>query len=413
MKSLKRCRGAKANVRLETYLYHHAEIRATVESFWRHNCHPALLARNRESAVLVSPFARSLIRAKTSIVSLAVSYTRKSSLLCIGRRQEHACPCYYFKVVRAFSLNDCRCYTRGCAVGVLRWIGRILIGLAVLVILAVGTVYLISQRMFTQRIAVAAQAPAVSLHLGNIRRGEHLVRAVAACTDCHGADLGGRLVVDSPLLGKLYAPNLTSGSGGAGARFTDADWVQAVRYGVRPDGTPLLIMPSRDYSELTHPDFAAIVSYILRAPPVNNTTPPAVPGPLARALFATHQLPLAAYEIEHDKPEPSNLKPGVTVAYGRYLARVAGCISCHGPHLSGGHFEGAPSDPPAQNLTPAGDLGHWSFAQFKQTIRTGARPDGTHLDTFMPWPTISQMSDDELLAIYSFLKSVPPRPTGK
>lgn len=293
-----------------------------------------------------------------------------------------------------------------------RWITLIFGILAFLVILAAGAVYLISRAMFTQHVAVVAEVPTVDLRHGNVRRGEHLVRTVVGCAGCHGANLGGRVFIDDPALGTVYAPNLTRGRGGAGSDYTDADWVRALRHGVRRDGTPLIIMPSRDFAELTDADLAAVVSYVLSVPEVSNTTPPARIAPVGRALFAMRQITLSAESIQRDKPQPSIVQPAVSVAYGRYLARVGGCMACHGAHLSGGHLEGAPSDPPAQNLTPMGDLRQWTFAQFTQTLRTGIRPDGTHLKDFMPWPSIGQMTDDELLAIYKFLKSVPPKSTG-
>jgi mono/diheme cytochrome c family protein len=294
---------------------------------------------------------------------------------------------------------------------ILAWVGRLVAVLLVAIALAIGAVYAISQQLFTHRIEVASAATPDLRH-GNIRLGEHLVHAVVGCSDCHGANLSGRLFLSDPLLGVVYTPNLTRGPGGIGATYSDADWIRALRHGVRRDGTPLLVMPSRDFAELTDADLSAIVSYVRSVPPVPNTTPPIRVGPLGRALFATHQLPIAAETILRDKPQPSTVQPGVTVAYGRYLARAGGCMSCHGADLSGGHFEGAPSDPPAQNLTPAGDLGHWTFTQFEQTLRTGVRPNGTRLKAFMPWPQIGQMTDDELLAIYKFLKSVPPSETG-
>lgn len=294
---------------------------------------------------------------------------------------------------------------------ILRWIGAIVAAVIVLVVIALGAVYVMSNRMFAQPVAVPAATEADLRH-GDIRRGEHLVRAISGCTSCHGANLSGQVFINDPALGTVYAPNLTAGTGGIGATYTDQDWVRALRYGVRRDATPLLIMPSRDFAALSHADLADIVSYIASVPPVSNQTPPAKVGPLGRVLFVTHQIPLASDQIVHDNPEPSTVQPGVSVEYGRYLARIGGCLACHGAYLSGGHLEGAPSDPPAQNLTPAGDLAQWSFAQFQQTLRTGVRPNGTHLAPFMPWPTIAQMTDDELLAICRFLKTVPPRQSG-
>jgi len=102
----------------------------------------------------------------------------------------------------------------------------------------------------------------------------------------------------------------------------------------------------------------------------------------------------------------------VTPEFGKYLADTAGCSGCHGPGLSGGVIaEAPPGTTPAANLTPAG-LGTWSEADFFKAMRTGTRPDGRVLDTFMPWPYYAQMTDDELRALWRFLQVVPPRATG-
>jgi hypothetical protein len=66
---------------------------------------------------------------------------------------------------------------------------------------------------------------------------------------------------------------------------------------------------------------------------------------------------------------------------------------------------------PAANLTTTG-LGAWTDADFIKAMRTGMRPDGRVLNTFMPWPYYAQMTDDELHAIWRFLQVLPDRPTG-
>ena len=73
---------------------------------------------------------------------------------------------------------------------------------------------------------------------------------------------------------------------------------------------------------------------------------------------------------------------------------------------------GAPPDfPPATNITPTG-IGTWTEAQFMQAMRTGVRPNGTPIDPFMPWSYVGQLTDDELKALWTFLKSVPAKDSG-
>lgn len=66
-----------------------------------------------------------------------------------------------------------------------------------------------------------------------------------------------------------------------------------------------------------------------------------------------------------------------------------------------------PGTPPAANLTPAG-IGNWTEADFFHAIRTGKRPDGSVLNSFMPWATFRNMTDDELRALWLYVRSLPP-----
>lgn len=291
------------------------------------------------------------------------------------------------------------------------WLIRVVAALALVFAIAIAAVFVTSRQALSQRIATPRTA-ALDLSRGDPTRGAHLVKSMVGCEDCHGATLGGKVFINDAALGTIYAPNITGGRGGFLASHTDADFIQAVRYGVSPQGRPLLIMPSDSFISLSDEDLADILAYVRSRPKQNNTTPAPVLGIVGRVLIATGELPLPAIEVQHENLAPMRPVVAVSAAYGEYLARVSGCIACHGVGLSGGHLQGAPSDPPAQNLTPMGDLGHWTFAQFTSAIRTGTRPDGTHISTFMPWPDFSQMSDAELQAIWLYLKSVPPKPTG-
>ena len=64
------------------------------------------------------------------------------------------------------------------------------------------------------------------------------------------------------MLAILSASNLTKGQGGVGASYTDADFVRALRHGVRPDGKSFLIMPANLYAHLSDADVGALIAYI-------------------------------------------------------------------------------------------------------------------------------------------------------
>jgi mono/diheme cytochrome c family protein len=136
---------------------------------------------------------------------------------------------------------------------------------------------------------------------------------------------------------------------------------------------------------------------------------------------------------------------------GRYLVNTSGCTDCHTPLKMGahgpepdlaralsGHPESfvitAPVAPPAgpwmatiaatgtaysgpwglsfaANLTPDMEtgLGRWSETDFVQTVRTGRHLGrGRPVLPPMPIPVYSQMTDDDLKAVFAYLKSLPP-----
>jgi hypothetical protein len=64
----------------------------------------------------------------------------------------------------------------------------------------------------------------------------------------------------------------------------------------------------------------------------------------------------------------------------------------------------------ATNLTPHPDgLGLWTEEQFIQTMRTGLHLGvGRPVLPPMPWPSYSHMTDDDLRAVFAFLRTLPP-----
>ena len=204
---------------------------------------------------------------------------------------------------------------------------------------------------------------------------------------------------DDPVFGRLVASNLTAGKGGIGGRFSDEDFIRAIRHGVRPDGSPLIIMPSELFNKLGEADLGAVIAYIKSLPPADNELPSTTAGPLVRLLVLLEENLLPAQVIDHDAPFPSMPAPGVTAEYGKYLA--VACTACHGDDL-GGQGEGGP------NITAGGRPGKWSEADFINTLRTGVTPRGNNLDPEnMPWKSFARLTDDELKAVWLYLRIVP------
>ena len=93
-----------------------------------------------------------------------------------------------------------------------------------------------------------------------ISRGKHLAD-IKGCTDCHGKDLGGKMVVDDGMLGVIAAPNLTRGKNGLGKNYSVSAWLMALRHGVDTTGRPLLLMPSHETALLSKEDLRALIAY--------------------------------------------------------------------------------------------------------------------------------------------------------
>jgi cytochrome c553 len=283
--------------------------------------------------------------------------------------------------------------------------------LVAMLAVAAGIVFVRSQQQIARIYDVRPRVPPIPTDSASLARGEHLVRTVAKCVDCHDRDLGGSVFYASLPFGLFPAPNLTRGRGSAVREYADVDWVRAIRHGIGPDGRPLPFMPSDAYVWLTDADLGAIIAWLRLLPPVDRESPATRYGPISRMLLATGKLPLFhAATIDHSRQGMPAAVPGVTAAYGQYLARTGGCASCHGDGFAGG-ITAAPGSPPSANLTPTG-LAGWTEADFFRVLREGKRPDGRALDDrYMPWRASGGMTDDEIRAIWVFLRGLPVSPT--
>lgn len=284
---------------------------------------------------------------------------------------------------------------------VFKWIGFILGGLVGLVALSLGVVYSITEAQLNKSYDVTVNPIPIPTDSAAIERGRHLATTVGFCTDCHGENLAGQVFDEGLLVGRLSVPNLTRGQGGVGDTLTDNDWVRAIRHGLRANGRTLIDMPSNYYYYLSDADLAAIIAYLKTLPPVDNSLPSTSMGPLARLFMLQDPSLLPAQVIDHTGPRPAAPEIAITAEYGQYLANA--CRVCHGDNLAGEPGAGA-----GQNLTPAGNLAHWTETDFIQTLRTGVTPEDRKLDPeLMPWDQVGRLSDDELRAIWLYLQSLP------
>jgi len=142
-------------------------------------------------------------------------------------------------------------------------------GLIVLGIGAAGAVSGLADRKLHRIVQLPPLQVTFALAEGQLEHGEYLFKT-RGCMECHGADGAGHVFIDDQESGfRVRAPNITTGGASPVRGYADADWVRAIRHGVKPSGEPVMIMPSEDYAHTTDADIAAIVAYVRSLAPSN------------------------------------------------------------------------------------------------------------------------------------------------
>src|SRR5215208_1132021 len=153
----------------------------------------------------------------------------------------------------------------------MRCSGILLGGLIGLILLAGLALYPIGLKTLARSYP---NIPVATINIPNdpeaIERGRHIA-TIWACTKCHEDDLSGKLISNDPFSGTIPASNLTSGSGGIASSYNDADWIRAIRHGVKPNGRAEILM--NDYSAMSDQDLGALMAYLKQIPPVDSDQP--------------------------------------------------------------------------------------------------------------------------------------------
>ncbi len=296
-----------------------------------------------------------------------------------------------------------------------RWVKGTSLLLVLLALLGVASVvigHVKGERKLQRVISVDVKPVVVRATPAALEQGRYLY-ATRGCADCHGASGAGKVVINSGDM-LVVSPNITRGANSAIANYRNADWVRTMRHGVKPDGTPVMIMPSEDYSRLTDADVAAIIAYVDQLPAVSGRSRTVQLPWMVKVLYGLGAVRDAAEIIDHSLPPGAPVKAEVSLAHGAYVANS--CIGCHGAKLSGGRIPGSPPEWPAPaNLTPGADnamVRYPTVDKFMHMLRTGQRPDGTPISKVMPFGSLRQMNETDMRALYAYLKTLPPQPAG-
>ncbi len=268
----------------------------------------------------------------------------------------------------------------------MKWMGIVLGGLIGLTLLAVVALYPSGMEKFTRSYPnLLVETVNIPTDSDAVARGRHIA-IVWSCTKCHGENLSGMLLSEDPFLGTIPASNLTSGNGGIGKTYADADWVRAIRHGVKPDGRVEIFMYDY-YSTMSDQDLGDLIAYLKQIPPVDLDYPATHVGPIIAVAPAVGLFTPAAELINHNAPRPADPVPGATIEYGRYLSTL--CAECHSTNL-------------------AGKLEKWKQDDFIRALQTGVLPNGKHLGPAMPLKNYGEMNDIELTALWLYFMEARP-----
>jgi mono/diheme cytochrome c family protein len=307
--------------------------------------------------------------------------------------------------------------------------------LFLLYILSVIAIVLIGISYLNFAFPNVSDAPNITVEITSesVAKGKYLANHVNVCIDCHSqrdwtlysapivegtvGSGGGVFDEKEGLPGKFVAPNITPANLGD---WTDGEICRAITVGVNKDGDALFpIMPYKEYAKMDPEDVKAIIAYLRTLEPIKNEVDKSV------ATFPMNMIMKTIPEDTESGKRPANSD---TLALGKYLTKVAGCVYCHTPHEKGksdeskrlaGGFKFKFSNGnvvTSPNLTPHEDtgLGLWerddfveTFIQYRDSSNI-AKVDENGFNTVMPWVMYSGMKESDLNAIFRYLQSLEP-----
>jgi mono/diheme cytochrome c family protein len=268
-----------------------------------------------------------------------------------------------------------------------------------------------------------------------VERGRYLVNTILACGNCHTPktpegnpiaekELSGGVSFTTPAFNAIAA-NITPDKETGIGNWSDDDIKRAITEGIRPPqaklpGVPLAaVMPASFYKALLPRDLDAIVAYLRSVKPVRNEVAlPEYKMPVVHQPYPDAELGFTNKDLQ----DPVRL--------GTYLATIGHCMECHsardkgvsdytaGFGVGGRKFgpslvQGVQADwkgSIARNITSHSEngIGAWTDAEIKRAITSGISRNGKKLGPPMAFDWYSNLSSDDLDAIVTWLRTVPP-----
>jgi mono/diheme cytochrome c family protein len=256
---------------------------------------------------------------------------------------------------------------------------------------------------------------------GDAKRGEYLVKA-GGCVGCHtetkegAVPFAGGRALKTPF-GTFYGPNITSHPQAGLGRWTEADFMRAMRHGERPDGANYFpAFPYPSFTKISDNDLRDLWAYLRTLAP---SARPSQDHDLW--FFFGWRFLVTGWKWMFFTPGAfvADAKAAPAVNRGAYLVQALGhCGECHTPrnflggpiisrYLAGGK---GPEGKNIPNLTPT-RLKKKGDGELKEFLVTGIDADGDVPAEAMGEVirnTTSQLAPADLAALIAYLRTVPP-----
>lgn len=291
---------------------------------------------------------------------------------------------------------------------------KLIVSVVVFAVLAAAAFWFLTRPQTVPASALSTQ------HKVDLANGKTMFD-IGGCVSCHTdskedrTHLGGGVALGSPF-GTFYTPNISSDPTDGIGRWSDAQFVSAMRYGTSPGGAHLYpSFPYTSYQRMTTGDLLDLFAYIKSLPPVKGKARDhELPFPFNMRLL------LGGWKLLNLKVEPFTPDTSKSAEWNRgaYLVNGPGhCAECHSPRNALGglieaqRFAGGPN-PEGQgwvpNITQQG-LGSWSDKDIAEFLKSGMTPEFDSAGGSMAAVirNTSQLSDADRTAMAVYIKSLP------
>ena len=305
---------------------------------------------------------------------------------------------------------------------------RVIIVLILIILAAVGYIKMALPNVGAAPLMVIERTPE------RVARGEYLANHVTICIDCHSSrdwtrfsgppvdgtkGQGGELFDQKfGFPGAFYSRNITPEGI---SRYTDGELFRVITTGVNKNGEAMFpVMPYHYYGRMDEEDIKSIIAYIRTLQPIKNDVPLSSPD-FPMSIIINTIPSKASFTKMPAKTDAVN--------YGKYITNAAACKECHtkfekGKLVEGTEFGGGREFPfpdgsfvYSGNISPdaATGIGQWTEEMFVKMFHS--RSDSATLsrklqpgefNSIMPWTMYGKMHDEDLKAIYAYLRTVSP-----